>query len=312
VPEDLEEAATAQFPAVPADQGEGDGEPEEGAERHLPGQRRARLRAGAGAVAVLGALALLLAAYLFAFTGVQAAQSQRHLVQIFHSRAGLAALTGKVPAEGQPVAVLRIPALHLDQVVVEGTSARDLAGGPGLMPGSVLPGLRGNTVIAGRSLFFGAPFAHLDTLPPGSRITVVGGFGAFTYRVARVLTVQPGSSDPVVPTAGPRLTLVTSPRGLTPSGRVAVLAPMVSHPVTAGRLQGRVPPRAERALSGASGAVLPTVLWGAALLAVLVAVVLINRRWRHPAALYLMAVPVLVVLALLCFSSFAALLPATL
>jgi sortase A len=50
--------------------------------------------------------------------------------------------------EGAPVARLVIPRLGLDEIVLEGVDADALNGGPGHLPGSALPGERGNTVIS--------------------------------------------------------------------------------------------------------------------------------------------------------------------
>lgn len=51
-------------------------------------------------------------------------------------------------AAGVPVARLVIPAIELDEVVLEGVGSRELAAGPGHVPGSALPGERGNAVIS--------------------------------------------------------------------------------------------------------------------------------------------------------------------
>ena len=50
--------------------------------------------------------------------------------------------------EGAPVARLVIPRLGLDEIVLEGVDADALNAGPGHLPGSALPGERGNTVIS--------------------------------------------------------------------------------------------------------------------------------------------------------------------
>ena len=121
-----------------------------------------------------------------------------------HGHAGLATLTGHIPPEGKAVAILDIPEIHLDQVVVEGTSATDLTAGPGLMPGSALPGTPGNTVIAGRRYLYGKPFSALGSLKRGETLQIVSSYGTFTYRVLGTHVVEPGQLDPVAPTADNR------------------------------------------------------------------------------------------------------------
>ena len=78
-------------------------------------------RAGALLTAI-GVLLALFAAFLFLFTPLQASRAQHRLVSELQGHAGLAVLTGHVPPEGKAVAIIDIPALHINQVVVEGTS----------------------------------------------------------------------------------------------------------------------------------------------------------------------------------------------
>jgi sortase A len=272
---------------------------------------RRLLMGGAGVLTIFGVVVALLAGYLFGFTALQHARSQHRLVAGLSGSAGLTALSGKIPPEGHPVAILDIPALHLQQVVVVGTSAQDLALGPGLMPGSAPPGVAGNTVIAGRSLLYGKPFAGIGSLRPGDKIRIVAGLGVFTYRVTSTRVVRPGQADPVVPTADARLTLVTSDASLTPTDRVVAVAAMVTKPADVKVAAIGVPPSSQRALSGDHRALVPTILWGVALLVGIVLTVVLYRRWRRPWPTYLMTTPVLLALAVLCFESLAHLLPAT-
>lgn len=51
-------------------------------------------------------------------------------------------------ARGAPVARLQIPRIDLDEIVVEGVGDRELNAGPGHLPGSPLPGDRGNSIIS--------------------------------------------------------------------------------------------------------------------------------------------------------------------
>lgn len=64
---------------------------------------------------------------------------------------GRALATGSSRAEsveGAPVARLVIPKIALDDIVLEGVTAAALNGGPGHLPGSALPGEKGNAVIS--------------------------------------------------------------------------------------------------------------------------------------------------------------------
>lgn len=50
--------------------------------------------------------------------------------------------------QGSPIARLIIPSIGLDEVVVEGVGDDELNAGPGHLPGSPLPGDRGNAIIS--------------------------------------------------------------------------------------------------------------------------------------------------------------------
>lgn len=263
-------------------------------------------------ITAVGIIVVLFAAYLFGFTPYQHSRSQHHLTTELQGQPGLAALTGHVPPEGHAVAVLEIPAVHLKQVVVEGTSAADLTAGPGLMPGSALPGTPGNSVIAGRKQLYGAPFARIGSLSPGDKVTIISGYGTFVYKVTRSYTVSPGQPDPVTPTADNRVTLVTSNSSLTPTERVVVVAKMTTPAAGARVSRLGLPPLSERALSGDAGSLLPAILWGIALIALLLLTVRLYVRWHKPWPTYIMTTPVLIVLAILFFQDVARLLPATL
>src|SRR5829696_3333147 len=51
-------------------------------------------------------------------------------------------------ARGTPVARLLIPAIGLDEIVVEGVGRRELNAGPGHLPETVLPGEPGNSALS--------------------------------------------------------------------------------------------------------------------------------------------------------------------
>jgi LPXTG-site transpeptidase (sortase) family protein len=52
------------------------------------------------------------------------------------------------PIDGAPVARLIIPRLRLDEIVLEGVDDRQLDAAPGHVPGSALPGRKGNAIIS--------------------------------------------------------------------------------------------------------------------------------------------------------------------
>ncbi|WP_243227257.1 sortase [Microbacterium sp. CIAB417] len=130
-------------------------------------------------------------------------------------------------ADGDPVAMIDIPAIGLTDVVVEGTSGGTLMNGPGHRRDTVLPGQVGVSVLMGRSLAYGGPFGGLSRLVPGDRFLVTTGQGEFVFEVMG--TRYAGDPAPANPTSGEsRLILMTSRGGpLTPVGVQYVDATLV-------------------------------------------------------------------------------------
>ena len=89
------------------------------------------------------------------------------------------------PGDGKVVAEIQIPAIGVDQYVVEGTTESDLSKGPGHYIGTAMPGQAGNVAIAGHRTTYGAPFNGLGRLVPGDRIILTTTFGqSLTYVVS--------------------------------------------------------------------------------------------------------------------------------
>ena len=89
------------------------------------------------------------------------------------------------PVNGTVVAEIQIPAIGVDQYVVEGTTESDLSKGPGHYIGTAMPGQAGNVAIAGHRTTNGAPFNGLGRLVRGDRIVLTTVFGQnLTYVVA--------------------------------------------------------------------------------------------------------------------------------
>ncbi|MCU1334602.1 MAG: sortase family protein [Bryobacterales bacterium] len=107
---------------------------------------------------------------------------------------------------GDVVGRLEIPRLSISTVVFEGADQDVLERGAGHLPGSALPGDRGNTVLA----------AHRDTFfRPLRRIRVGDVLKIHTprrdsiYIVESARVVEPDEVDVIKPTTGPAVTLIT-------------------------------------------------------------------------------------------------------
>ena len=223
------------------------------------------------------------AAQLLVLGAVSQDRAQELLYDQF--RTDLAAATapvGPVVPVGDPVALLTIPRLGLEQVVIEGTASGDLLVGPGHRRDTPLPGQEGISVVYGRAATYGGPFARLTELRPGDEITVVGAQGRKKFRVLDVR--RAGQPLPAPPADGrARLTLVTGEG----EGRLSAITPEATVYVDAEAKKGfpaptgrpATIPETESAMSGDPGAVPLLALCLGLLLALTLGVIAACQRW---------------------------------
>jgi sortase A len=202
-------------------------------------------------------------------------------------------LAPEIPEEGKPVAIIRIPKIGVDEVVIEGTTVADLRIGPGHYVETPLPGQVGNAGIAGHRTTYGAPFGDLDQLTTGDEITVQTLTGNWRYELMEEpFEVTPDKVEVLLPrfeknpTTGvdepmTTLTLTTCHPRYSAAKRLIVVAKLApaQEPLPA----PPQPPRAERITFGLTGereSRTPTVIWG-----IVTAVVGLLWWWwfhRHP------------------------------
>ncbi|MEY2426786.1 MAG: sortase [Actinomycetota bacterium] len=123
--------------------------------------------------------------------------------------------------DGDALTRIIIPKIGVDMVVVEGTTPSALKAGAGHYRGTPLPCEMGNVGIAGHRTTYGKPFAQLDRLTKGDKITLKTPVGSCEYVVTdRGESPNPFIVDPtniaiVANTPGERnLTLTTChPKG---------------------------------------------------------------------------------------------------
>src|SRR6266508_1294637 len=200
--------------------------------------RRGRILRIAGLVFI--AAALVLAGYLWWNlwgTGLATQRAQDDLRPGFDRN--LASLTPadapdrvvKVP--GDAVAIIRIPKIDVDYVVVEGTDTESLKKGPGHYTDTAYPWQdTGRVGIAGHRTTYLAPFWSLNELRPGDRIVLATEYGIFDYRVTRTVVTPPSgilpSGDSVLrQTVDPSLVLTTCNPRFSASTRLVVIADRV-------------------------------------------------------------------------------------
>ena len=86
---------------------------------------------------------------------------------------------------GEPIGRIRVPRLHLNMILVNGTDDASLRKGPGRDLRTYMPGERQLIYIAGHRTTYLAPFAHIDAMRPGDLVTLEVPYGTFLYRVFR-------------------------------------------------------------------------------------------------------------------------------
>ncbi|MBW8824907.1 MAG: class E sortase [Acidobacteria bacterium] len=135
---------------------------------------------------------------------------------------------------GDALTRLRIPAIDLDVVVVEGTTASALRAGAGHYVNTPLPCEAGNVGIAGHRTTYGRPFNHVDLLQPGDTITLQTPVGQCTYRVDQApFATSPFDTSVVANTHDAMLTLTTChPKG-SARQRLIIKARLVGQPAPA-------------------------------------------------------------------------------
>lgn len=138
-------------------------------------------------------------------------------------------LGGEV-AVGDSLTRIIIPAIDVDVIVVEGTTASALRAGAGHYPNTPLPCETGNVAIAGHRTTYGRPFHNLDLLEPGDQITLETPIGGCTYEVNQdPFVVTPDTREVLDDTPGQAtLTLTTChPKG-SARQRLIIKATLVS------------------------------------------------------------------------------------
>jgi sortase A len=253
---------------------------------------------------LLAVLTVGFVGYLLGISRIQEASAQRRLYSTLAGELGQDIGPLGPTRPGAPVAVLDMPRIGMtDMVVVEGTTPENLTAGPGHLRNTPLPGQLGLSVIFGRRVTFGAPFARLGSLRPGDKITAITQQGKSVYKVVAV----GDSQHPVKDTTLNRLVLLTTSSPNVPTYYLEVDADLVST-VHNGPVQMPVIGPSEQALAGDSGALVLTMVWGLALMIVSIGAAVGAARWS-PWPVYLIVAPAVLAIVWNLYENFAALLP---
>jgi len=213
-------------------------------------------------------------------------------------------------ADGAPVARISIPAIGVDEIVVEGTSSDALMSGPGHRRDTVLPGQVGTSVLMGRAWAYGGPFSRIQELAPGESISVVTGQGESFYKVIGVRYAGDPAPSAVASGHG-RLTL-QSARGFPylPNASIRVDADLVSNVQAAGARQTTFAtlPASHKAMASDTSTLWALVFALQFLIAAEIGTVYAWLRFGR-AKTWLVATPVLILAFLLVFDQATKLLP---
>jgi sortase A len=171
-----------------------------------------RVLSGLSVLLVLGGLGLV--AYPFA-TNMWTDRIQERLQDQIASPELQQAYKERKIETGDSLTRIKIPALGLDTVVVEGITPSALRAGAGHYPQTPLPCEGGNVSIAGHRTTYGRPFGNVDQLKPGDTIELTTPIGGCVYQVAKdPWVVAPTEMSVLDPTAERSLTLTTChPKG---------------------------------------------------------------------------------------------------
>jgi len=262
---------------------------------------------------IAGLLAGTFLAYEFWISSISESRSQATLLQRFKvSLTQPDSHTYLVPPKAEPIGVMQIPAIGLEQVIVQGVGSTQTKLGPGHDPSTPLPGQTGNVVVLGRRTTYGGPFHDLNDLSVGDAIVVTTRQGQFVYSVVGAAVVPLGSTVPLVPTAEDRLTLVTSNPPYLARNELIVAAKLTTPGLQDSWPLPTWPAGTKLGLTADTVAWGPVLLWGELLvLAIAITWILYRRRWS-PASTYLLTTPVLIALTFLLCGSIDRMLPPSL
>ena len=168
-------------------------------------------------------------------TGFAARAAQNELRPSFEQRVDTRTLA-EAPTEprvarvpGRAVAIIKIPKIDVDLVVVEGTDTESLTKGPGHYLDTAYPWEdHGRVGIAGHRTTYGAPFWSLDELEPGDRIVLATEFGVFEYRVTSSRIILPSDGSVLRQSKDPTLVLTTCHPRFSAAQRLVVFADRVA------------------------------------------------------------------------------------
>jgi sortase A len=197
---------------------------------------------------------LLFVVYTLWGTGFYTARQQQRLVEEFTAAPNMSGASATEdgslasvpesykPRPGEPVFEMRIPAIDLRKIVVEGVGVEELRLAPGHYPecrrdfrpplctpfDEIFPGEPGRVVVSGHRTTYGAPFWALNELRDGDEIKVGTKWGRYVYEVRRKEIVDPDSPFVIRQSEEAEMVLTTCNPRFSAEQRLIVYARMAT------------------------------------------------------------------------------------
>lgn len=127
----------------------------------------------------------------------------------------------------QTIALLEIPKIGVNAIVVEGTGDGSLRKGVGHLEETPLPGRAGNFALAGDRVLWGGPFLNLDDLAVGDAITIKTTYAHFSYVVTSSVITNPEDTSVLGGRGIDEVTLITCDPPWSTSHRLIVKGELV-------------------------------------------------------------------------------------
>lgn len=128
----------------------------------------------------------------------------------------------------QAIALLEIPKIGVNAIVVEGTGEGSLRKGIGHLEETSLPGMEGNFALAGDRVLWGGPFLNLDDLQNGDEVRVKTTYADFVYKVSSTIITDPENTSVLAGKQTDEVTLITCDPPWSTAHRLVVKADLVS------------------------------------------------------------------------------------
>ncbi len=211
------------------------------------------LRAFGKLLISVGVGILLFVAYTLWGTGIYTAREQSRLEREFSAAPRLSGAQGGGggsgappknyrPKPGEPVFEMKIPAIDVEKIVVEGVGTEELRVAPGHYPecrrgfdpplctpfDEIFPGEPGRVVVSGHRTTYGAPFWALNELTDGDEIRIGTKWGRYVYEVTRKDIVDPNSAFVIRQTENAEMVLTTCNPRFSAEQRLIVYARMAT------------------------------------------------------------------------------------